>query len=113
LGYSSSRGVLAAEACSLGHGPGARTLSSSSSSSSTKLRPARLTSIIKAAASTQELLALVQQHSADLDTIHVSAVFIQLKKQQAGLVKQPAAQQLLQHMKQLLATDAFKTKCGA
>jgi hypothetical protein len=64
----------------------------------------------------EQLLALLQQHSADLDHIHLSAAFTHARKRlcRTGVLpeQQPAAvQQLLRHLHQL--AERLQQQCGA
>jgi hypothetical protein len=73
---------------------------SSSSSSTRQLHPQQLTAAIKAVHSPEQLLQLLQQHTAKLNSIHLSAAYthaVKLCKTGVPLRQQPAAvQQLLQ-----------------
>jgi hypothetical protein len=77
---------------------------------------AQLTNRTKGTVTPGQLLALLQQHSADFDHINVSAAFTHAKKLcRTGVPpeQQPAAvQQLLQHLHQL-AEQLQQQQCGA
>jgi hypothetical protein len=89
---------------------------SRSTTSHTLQRFKQLTKLLQSQQTPEQLLALLQQHSVDLDHIHLSAAFSHARKRlcRTGVLpgQQPAAvQQLLQHLHQL--PERLQQQCDA
>jgi hypothetical protein len=90
---------------------GANKQQRSSARSSQQISPQVLTSLLKAAATPEQLLQLVQRHAGDLNHIHLAAAFTRAKALRTEGVPPQQLSELLSQLRQL--AQRMQQQCGA